>query len=191
MLSQALLFLVETVLGLFGLALLMRFYLQLVRAPYRNPLSQFITAITDFAVLPARRIIPGLWGMDLATLALAWLIQFVELFLVRELEGRSLGAMPGLALTGLALLAVVMLFKTSVYILMVAVLVQAVLSWVNPHTPIAPVLDALTRPFLGPIQRRLPPLGGVDLSPLFLLIALQLVLMLPTAWLELNISKIL
>lgn len=89
-----------------------------------------------------------------------------------------------MAVLGLSFLAAVKLLKASVYILMVAVLVQAVLSWVNPHTPIAPVLNALTRPFLQPIQRRLPVLGGVDLSPLFLLIACQLALMLPLAWLE-------
>jgi YggT family protein len=189
MLSQALQFLVETVFGLFGLALLLRFYLQLVRAPLRNPLSQFIAAITDFAVVPVRRIIPGLWGMDLGTLVLAWLAEFLELFLVLELTGYNLGSAPGTALAGLVLISVVRLFKTSVYILMVSVVVQAVLSWVNPYTAVAAVLDSLTRPFLRPIQRRLPPLGGVDLSPVVLLIALQLVLMLPVAWLEVNVAR--
>jgi YggT family protein len=189
MLSQALQFLVETVFGLFGLALLLRFYLQLVRAPLRNPLSQFIAAITDFVVVPARRIVPGLWGMDLGTLALAWLAQFLELFLVLELTGYNLGSAPGSALAGLVLISVVRLFKTSVYILMVSVVVQAVLSWVNPYTGIAAVLNSLTCPFLRPIQSRLPPLGGVDLSPVVLLIALQLVLMLPVAWLEVNIAR--
>ena len=73
MLNEAAIFLVETVVGLFSLALLLRFYLQLVRAPYRNPVSQFLCALTDFAVVPARRVVPGLWGMDLASLGLAWL----------------------------------------------------------------------------------------------------------------------
>lgn len=177
-------FLVETLLGLFGLALLLRFYLQLLRAPYRNPLSQFVVAVTDWAVIPSRRLVPGLWGADLATLLLAWLVQVLELVLLLKLKGYSLGGAAGMAVLGLSFLAAVKLLKASVYILMVAVLVQAVLSWVNPHTPIAPVLNALTRPFLQPIQRRLPVLGGVDLSPLFLLIACQLALMLPVAWLE-------
>lgn len=190
MLSQAVTFLVETVLGLFGLALLLRFYLLLVRAPFRNPLSQFLSAVTNFAVIPARRVIPGLWGMDLATLFLAWVVQFLELFLVLELKGFQLGPTPALGLMGLGLLAVLRLFRTSLYILMVAVLVQAVLSWVNPYTPIGPLLDSLTRPFLRPIQKRLPPLGGVDLSPLVLLIACQLVLMLPVVWLEANVARL-
>lgn len=186
MLSQALTFLVETVLGLFALALLLRFYLQLFRAPYRNPLSRFLCAATDFAVIPARRLVPGLWGMDFATLALAWLAQFLQLFLVLQIKSVGLGPSPVILALGLALLAAVQLFKMSVYILMVAVLIQAVLSWINPHTPAAPVLDALTRPFLRPIQKRLPLLGGVDLSPLVVIIACQLVLMLPVAWLEAN-----
>jgi YggT family protein len=185
-LSQALTFLVETVLGLFALALLLRFYLQLFRAPYRNPLSRFLCAATDFAVIPARRLVPGLWGMDFATLALAWLAQFLQLFLVLQIKSVGLGPSPVILALGLALLAAGQLFKMSVYILMVAVLIQAVLSWINPHTPAAPVLDALTRPFLRPIQKRLPLLGGVDLSPLVVIIACQLVLMLPVAWLEAN-----
>jgi YggT family protein len=190
MLSQALTFLVDTALGLLTLALLLRFYLQLVRAPFRNPVSRFLCAATDFAVLPARRVVPGLWGMDLATLGLAWLAQFLELFFVFQLRGLELGATPVLTLLGLALLGAVRLFKMSVYILMVATLVQALLSWVNPHTALAPVLDALTRPFLRPIQRRLPLLGGVDLSPLVLIIACQLVLMLPVAWMEANALRV-
>jgi len=190
MLSQALVFLVETVLGLFALALLLRFYLQLVRAPFRNPVSQFVCAATDFAVIPARRVVPGLWGMDLATLGLAWLAQFLNLFLVFQIKGMGLGPSPVVMVLGLALLAAVQLFKVSVYILMVAVLVQALLSWVNSHTPVAPALDALTRPFLRPIQKRLPVLGGVDLSPLVLIVACQLVLMLPVAWLEANALRV-
>jgi len=190
MLTQALTFLVETVLGLFALALLLRFYLQLVRAPFRNPLSRFLCAATDFAVVPARRVVPGLWGMDLATLGLAWLAQFLELFLVFQIKGLGLGPSLPLLLLALALLAAVLLFKISVYILMVAALVQALLSWVNPHTPVAPALDALTRPFLRPIQKRLPLLGGVDLSPLVLIVACQLVLMLPVTWLEANALRV-
>ena len=81
MLTQAAMFLANTVVGLFSLALLLRFYLQLVRAPYRNPVSQFLCALTDWIVIPARRVIPGLWGMDLATFVLAWLTELVLFFL--------------------------------------------------------------------------------------------------------------
>ena len=77
MLTQALQFLLEVFVGLFALALLLRFFLQWLRAPVRNPLSYFLGALTDWIVVPARRVIPGLWGLDLATLLLAWLMEFV------------------------------------------------------------------------------------------------------------------
>src|SRR5438105_3007583 len=84
MVTRAFIFLIETAAGLFTLALLLRFYLQWARAPQRNPLSDFVNALTNFIVRPARRVIPGLWGLDLASLALAWLVQFVELFAVLQ-----------------------------------------------------------------------------------------------------------
>lgn len=184
MISQAIAFLLQTFLGLFSIALLLRFYLQLVRAPARNPVSQFLAALTDFAVRPARRVIPGLWGMDLSTLVLAWLVEFVLLVAVLLVIGHVFGAEIGLSVVGLLLLAGVNVLRASLYILMGALIVQAVLSWVAPQSPVAPVVNALSRPLLRPLQRRIPPVGAVDLSPLFAIVALQLVLMLPLAWLE-------
>lgn len=190
MLSQAAIFLVETILGLFSLALLLRFYLQLVRAPYRNPVSQFLCALTDFAVIPARRVIPGLWGMDLATLMLAWLCEVLQLVAVLALRGVDSDAASGAVLAAIAVLAAVKLLKMSIYILMVAVIVQAILSWVNPYSPIGPLLSSLTQPFLRPVQRYVPMVANVDLSPLVLIIVLQLILMLPVAWLEMNVARL-
>jgi YggT family protein len=184
MFSQAIAFLLQTFLGLFSIALLLRFYLQLMRAPARNPVSQFLAALTDFAVRPARRVIPGLWGMDLSTLVLAWLVEFVLLVAVLLVIGHAFGAEIGLSVVGLLLLAGVNVLRASLYILMGALIVQAVLSWVAPQSPVAPVVNALARPLLRPLQRRIPLVGGVDLSPLFAIVALQLVLMLPVAWLE-------
>lgn len=185
MFTQAIIFLLQTFLGLFSIALLLRFYLQLVRAPARNPVSQFLAALTDFAVRPARRVIPGLWGVDLSTLILAWLVEFILLVAVLLVVGQAFGAEIGLSIVGLILLAAVNVLRSSLYILMGALIVQAVLSWVAPQgSPIAPVVNALTRPLLRPIQRRIPPVGAVDLSPLFAIVALQLILMLPLAWLE-------
>lgn len=181
--SQATVFLLETFLGLFSLALLLRFVLQLARAPARNQLSQFVAALTDFAVRPARRVIPGLWGMDLSTLVLAWLTEFVLLLAVLAVRGADSPA--ELPLLRLALLAVLNLARLGLYIVMGATVMQAVLSWVAPGGgPLAPVLGALTRPLLKPFRRWIPPLGNVDLSPLFLLVACQLVIMVPLAWLE-------
>jgi YggT family protein len=184
MLANALIFIAQVAFGLLTLTLLLRFYLQWVRAPYRNPLADFVNALTDFMVKPARRLIPGLWGLDLPTLLLAWLMQLLELLVVMQLRGFRFGAEVGLAAIGLAALAAIGIVKMLIYIVLVATLLQAVLSWINPGSPVAPLLDAMTRPFLRIFRRRIPPIGNVDLSPLFLLVTCQLLLMLPVAWLE-------
>jgi YggT family protein len=176
MLSQMLIFLLKTVLALFTLALLLRFYMQLLRAPYRNPLSQFLIAVTDFIVRPARRIIPGFRGVDMATLVLAWLSELVLLAGVLMLQGYEFSSAPGTAAAGLGALALVQIIKITLYILMVAIIIQAILSWINPYSPLAPLLDSLTRPILGVFRNRIPPIGNVDLSPLFVLIIIQLLL---------------
>jgi len=184
MLANALIFIAQVAFGLLTLTLLLRFYLQWVRAPYRNPLADFVNALTDFMVKPARRVIPGLWGLDLPTLLLAWLMQLLELLVVMQVRGFRFGAEVGLAAIGIGALAAIGIIKMLIYIVLVATLLQAVLSWINPGSPIAPLLDAMTRPFLRIFRRRIPPIGNVDLSPLFLLVACQLLLMLPVAWLE-------
>ena len=191
MVTGALIFLVETVFGLFVVALLLRFYLQWTRAPYRNPLSEFLHALTDFMVRPARRVVPGLWGLDLATFVLAWLIQLIELFIVIQLRGYQAGADAGMAFVALALLALVMLAKIGLYIVMVAIIVQVVLSWAGPYSPMMSLLNSLTRPFLRVVQKRIPPVGNVDLSPLVVVVVIQLLLMLPVAYLEAAISQLL
>ena len=190
MLTDALIFLVNTAFGLFVVALLLRFYLQWARVPYRNPLSEFLQALTDFMVRPARRLVPGLWGLDLASLVLAWLLQFVELIVVLLIRGYALGPAAGTVVAGAALMALVMLVKIALYIVMVAVFVQVVVSWFAFHGPMTPVLNSMTRPFLRVFQRRVPPIGRVDLSPLFLLVVIQLLLMLPVAWLEASVAQL-
>lgn len=184
MLGDALIFIAQVAFGLLTLTLLLRFYLQWVRAPYRNPLADFVNALTDFMVRPARRVLPGLWGIDLPTLLLAWLMQWLEWLVVLQVRGYRFGAEVGIALIGIAAVAVVAVVKMLVYIVLFATLLQAVLSWVNPGSPVAPLLDAMTRPFLSLFRRRIPPIGNVDLSPLFLMVACQLLLMVPIAWLE-------
>ena len=191
MLSGALIFLVNTVFGLFTVALLLRFYLQWARAPYRNPISEFLSALTDFMVRPARRAIPGWWGLDLASLALAWLAQLIELFAVLQIRGYAPELQAGPVLAMLALMAVVMLVKIGLYIVMVVVIVQAVLSWFNPYSPAMPLLNSMTRPFLRVFQRLVPPVGNVDLSPLFVVVVIQLLLMLPVVFLEVSVSRLL
>ena len=182
MLNQAIAFVVETFFNLFILSALVRFWMQALRAPARNPLAQFTMALTDFAVKPLRRVLPGLWGLDIASLAVAWGAELVLLAILSLLNGVELAN--GAVVSVLLFLALVKLLRLTVYIIMGAVLLQALLSWVNPYHPLAPFFDALTRPFLKPFQKAIPPIGGVDITPVLVLIACQLVLMLPVAWLE-------
>jgi YggT family protein len=184
MFNQALQFLLQTVVNLFVVAALLRFWMQALRAPYRNPLSEFVMALTDFAVKPLRRVIPGLYGLDLSSLFLAWGLQIFLLLFVLSLQGHSVWIGGPHVFPVVAFLALVNLLKYSLYLLIVGVFIQAVLSWINPYSPISPVLDSLTRPFLRPVRRVLPLVGNVDLSPLVLFVICQLILMLPISWLE-------
>ena len=190
MLAQAASFLAEVVIGLFSLALLLRFFLQLVRAPFRNPVSQFVAALTDFMVKPARRFIPGLWGVDLATLVLAWLCEVLLLVVLLAIRGVEPGTLGATAFVGILVLALIKLLKTSVYIVMVAVFVLAIMSWFGTSSPLSPILNAVTQPLLRPLQKRMPLVGNVDLSPLVLIIVLQLVLIVPIAWLEMTVTRL-
>jgi len=175
MLAQIVLFILDTVCGFLTLALLVRFAMQWMRVPFRNPLGQFIVAVTDWMVRPLRRLIPSLFGLDTASLLLAWLWQAVYQGIALGLSGMLLAVSPAPTLV-VALLAALEVAKISVYLVIGAVLVSAVFSWVNPHAPLAGVFNTLTNPLLRPFRRVIPPIGGVDLSPLALLLLLQIVL---------------
>lgn len=175
--SQILVFLLDTVLGLLSLALLLRFYFQLLRVPYYNSVSQFLIAVTDFIVRPARRVIPGWSGMDMATLVLAWLLECIILISVFMVQGYDFEANLVASIGVIGLLGIVEIVKTTLYIVLVMIIVQAIVSWINPHSPMAPLLDSFTRPFLAVFRRRIPPIANVDLSPLFVLILIQVLLM--------------
>ena len=170
MFTQIGVFLVDVVSSFFVFMLLARFHFQWLRVPFRNPVGEFVLATTNWMVVPARRAIPGLAGLDLATLLLAWIVQALGLWL----QAAIVGAEPGFGM--IAAVALVDLVRYSLYILVFAVIVQAVLSWVNPYTPLAPAFDTITRPFLRPLRRYIPPVGNVDLTPLILLVILYVVL---------------
>jgi YggT family protein len=190
MLSNALEFLLNTLLGLFTLALLLRFYLQLVAAPFHNPVSQAVITLTNFAVRPARRIIPS-WGwLDGASLLLALLTQLILQVGVLWLRDFPLLVADGQVFAAILALAVLSLLKLSIYIFLYGVLLQAVLSWVNPYTPVTPVLDSLTRPLVRPLRRIMPTMSGVDLTPLAIFIVAELMLMLLIVPLELQLQSL-
>ena len=170
MFAQITSFLVDVVVTFFVFLLLLRFHFQWLRVPFRNQVGEFVLAATSWMVLPARKAIPGLAGLDLATLLLAWVLQGLGVWIHAELRGVE----PGLA--ALAFVALIDLVRYSLYILVAAVIIQVVFSWLNPYTPVAPVLDALTRPFLRPLRRLVPPIGSFDLTPLVLVVLAQVVL---------------
>lgn len=183
MVNNAVAFVVDTLFHIFILAALVRFWMQALRAPSRNPIAQFTMALTDFAVKPLRRVIPGLWGLDLASLAVAWAAEFLLQSILLLLLDAPLGENPGV-LTAVLYLALVKLVRLSIYVVMGAVFIQALLSWVNPYHPVAPFFDAMTAPFLRPLRKTVPPIGGVDITPVLVLIVCQLLIMLPVTWLE-------
>lgn len=184
MIVNALEFLLSTILGLFTIALLLRFFLQLTHAPFQNPFSQAVVVMTNFIVRPLRRVIPSWGSLDLTTLLLAFLSQAlleVGILWLNDFPLFVAGSPVLLAVLGLAL---VNLLKLSIYIFLYAVVIQAVLSWFHSYTPVTPVLEALTRPVLRPIRKFLPAAGGIDFSPLVALIALQLLIIILIAPLE-------
>lgn len=175
MLTQIVSLLLGTAADLLAIALLARVWMQWARAPFRNPLGQFVSVVTDWAVKPLRRVVPGLFGIDLASLLAAWLVQIAYLGVMAGLTGAAT-AVSGGAILGVAWLAVLATLRLFVYLLMGAVIVAALLSWINPHSPFASIVDALTRPLLAPLRRLIPPIGGLDLTPLAALLLLQVVL---------------
>lgn len=158
--------------------LLARFHFQWLRVSFRNPVGEFVIAATNWIVRPARRIIPPLAGLDLATLLAALLVQALALYLLGAIAGGGLGSEPGRVIAVLVAGAAFDLLRFSLYILVFAVVMIVVFSWVNPHAPMAPLFEAIARPFLRPLRRVLPLLGRFDLSPLVLLVLLQVALIL-------------
>jgi YggT family protein len=188
MLAEALLFLVDALVQPFAAVLLFRFHAVWLRVPMRNPLGEFVLAITDFIVLPLRRRLPAIAGMDSATLLLAFVFEFTYLVAFIALQGYAFDPFP---LAGLLSWTLVKLLKISLYLLMASLLLEAILSWVNPQTPLAPLLSAVNRPFVLPLRRRIPTVGSLDLSILVLLLLCQLLLIVPIGGLEQAATRLL
>lgn len=183
MLTNLLLLILETVTGFFVFMLLLRFYMQLLRASFRNQVGHFVVAVTDWLVRPARRLIPGLFGLDMPSLTGALVLHGAYLAIAFWLKRFSFATGAAIAIPVVVAIAVVELLRFSVYLLIGVVLFSAALSWFNPRAPLAPLFNSLSRPFLRPFQRLIPPIANVDLSPLVLLLALQVVLVV-LSWLR-------
>ena len=181
LLDNALLFLVQTILGLLTLLFLLRFYFQLTRVSFQNQAAQMVVSLTNFAVKPMRRLMMmlrnlGITKFDLSTILLAYLTQLLLAILTLWLKDFPLLVAGNSIWSTIMAVALIGVISMSVTIFLYAVLIQAILSWINPHTPIAPILNNLTYSILYFLRRFIPPAGNVDLSPLIFIIAAQLLL---------------
>ena len=172
--SQAGLLLVNTLFGMYILAVLVRFLLQRVRADFYNPLARFLVTVTNPPLLPLRRLIPGFLGIDWASIVLLLLLEALEQYLIALLRGYPLTALV------LMVLSLSQIADLTLYVFLFAILVRAILSWVAPYprSPAMHLLVSLTEPLLRPARRLIPPIGGLDLSPVAVLILLELAVML-------------
>ncbi|KOR29689.1 membrane protein [Achromatium sp. WMS1] len=172
--TNPLIFLIQTILGTFGLLVLLRFLFQLVQADFYNPVSQFLVTVTGPALRPLRRVIPGTSGLDLASLVLAWLVKALELFLVILLSGWGIRL-------GVLAWAIPEIIEMLINIFLVAIIIQVVLSWIAPGSGFNPVLSLiydLAELVLEPARSLIPPFEGIDFSPLVASVGLVLLKML-------------
>ena len=168
-LTQPAVFLVQVLFGLYAALVVLRFLLQLVRADFYNPLSQFIVRATKPLLNPLRRVIPGVSGMDIAAFVLT-----LEQLAILGLAG------VGLQPLAAALLAIPELISLIINIFLFAILIQVVISWINPgsYNPAISLIHSLTEPMLGSVRRRMPAMGGLDLSPMVVMVGLVVLEML-------------
>ena len=170
--QYALIFLVTTLADLYLLTFLLRFVMQWVRANHYNPLSQFVFKVTSPLVVPARRVLPSIGGLDMPTLAVLIALEILVTFVVLQLAGQSLPVPQLLLYSLLRLIALTLWFYTG------ALFVYVLLSWFGDRSgnPMAELLSELVDPLLRPVRRVLPPIGGLDLSPLVVIILVRVVM---------------
>ncbi|MDN5515224.1 MAG: YggT family protein [Pseudomonas sp.] len=170
---EALIYIIQTLGSLYLLIVLLRFILQLVRADFYNPLSQFIVKATQPLVTPLRRIIPGFAGLDLASLVLAIVVQLLLMIVTLTLMGYNVGGFI------LQLLVWSMIGVTSLFlkVFFFALIISVILSWVAPgsYNPGAQLVNQICEPLLAPFRKLLPNLGGLDISPIFAFITINLI----------------
>ncbi len=176
-LSNAGVFLVNTLFGLYVLAVMLRMLLAWVRADFYNPVSQFLVAVTNPVLVPLRRVIQPLGGLDLAAVVLLVGLELLKLLLIGVIAGTVF------SLTAVLLLSIAELLSTLLNIFLFTVIVQVVLGWLAPRTyhPVTALLYQLNEPLLGPARRLIPPISGLNLSPLVVIVAIQLLKMLLVA----------
>jgi YggT family protein len=172
--SDAGLFLVDTILGLYILIVLLRFLFQLTGVDFYNPISQFIVKASNPPLRRLRRVVPGLWGIDFAAIALLIILEGARIGITALLMGRS----PQLA--GVLVLSIAELLKLAAYVMVFSIFIRALLSWISTGRthPMLVLLNSFTEPLMAPARRILPTMGGLDLSPIIVFIVLTLILKL-------------
>lgn len=173
-LTNPLVFLITVIFDLFLFAVLLRFLFQWLRVDFYNPLSQTIVKVTSPFVNPLRKIIPGIAGLDMASLLLAFIIAAAKSALLYKLQGYGLSA------NAILVSSLIEVITAILNIFLFAIFIQVILSWVAPgqHNPITLMIAQLTGPILAPIRRVMPDLGGLDLSPMVALVGIQIAKML-------------
>jgi YggT family protein len=173
-LSTPAIFLVKVIFGLYATLVLLRFLLQWTRADFYSPLSQFIVKATKPALNPLRRVIPGFSGIDTASLVLAWIVLSFEQLAILAISGM------GFQLLAAVLFAIPEMLSLIINIFLFAILIQVILSWINPgsYNPAIGLIHSLTEPLLAPVRRRMPDMGGLDLSPMVVMVGLVVLEML-------------
>ena len=168
-------FLLNTLFTLFGAALLLRAWMQVVRMPPYNPVSNAVMQATNWIVLPLRKLLPA-GKIDWASILAAFIASLVYVVLMVVLAGVD----PMLMVPMLLLVAVLTVIKWALNLIIWMTILMALLSWLNPRSPAMPILFELTAPFLDPLRRIVPRLGGIDLSPILLFVIVQVLLMVVT-----------
>lgn len=167
--TQALYFIVKTLAQLYLLLLLLRFWLPMLRADFRNPIAQGILRFTSPLVIPVRRVVPPIGRLDTSTIMVAYVLEFLLVLLLLAIRGLSLDTV------AIAITAVLELAILSLNLFFFVILIKVILSWVAPHNynPITVLLNTMAEPVLRPFRRIIPAIGGIDISPIFAIILLK------------------
>lgn len=167
-------FLIETLLNLYLAVLLMRVLLEAVEADYYNPVCQVLLKVTQPLVGPLSKLIPSIGPINTAAIVLLFVIQTIAVLLIGAISGQAIGPFLALWIATLALVRLLLMMY------LVLIIVEVILSWVGGgmRHPIIPLIYQLTRPVLAPIRRVVPPLAGIDLSPLIAIIGIQFLMIL-------------
>lgn len=175
--TNAAVFLIDTLFSFFLIAVMLRLLFQIIRADFYNPISQFLVKVTNPGIKPLRRIIPGIGGIDLASVVLLLLLQMLASFLIGWMVGANI------SIAALLVYSIADLISLLLNIYLIAIFIQVILSWVaaGTYNPVISLLYSLNEPILSRARRILPPISGLDLSPIIVILAIQLIKILVVA----------